>query len=1415
MERKLSDCSQEDNHNMSSISKFAVAVFFLFIIPLAAATQVRVPSPNFEVLSTKNGLTQDFVNHIVIEDSGFVWVATEGGLVRWDGYRAQPLNGPDNTFTNASINRLSLEADKGLWISTFASGVYRYDFESNQVENKVRRPYRNQPDWIQPANNFHWHSKTQLVISLYEEVILYDIQTNSVSVIFSLHDEALDNAESIRFAITINDRLFVATTKGLYSKSVDASPQDFQRLDYLNGLPGNVKRDDAKFLMADTQGRFWVGAVDGLYMAPVSELDVYLEGKGNNPFTPIVIGRNIWTVAEAGENTFWLGTNKGLFSLAYRNGQWETVYELTPDYGDTVLPRKRVKTIARDNDSNIWLGTEYGGALYYMPSSANVTTIQNRRSDNVLTLSNTIVWTLYQDDDNALWIGTDNGLNRYDLETGETKAFLVSEDEDDSNGDSVIEKIMPWKEGTLLLQTYNGISVFDKTTGTLSKPNPAGGAAQIFSQWNYGSALDEKGRVYFGSDKFYRFDHTTNRVESLALDPDVFDSDFFSAFLGTSAYYVNRMFVAMLNGLWLVNTDTLEYELVYQLPPEQRNTTISVSSWALDHQGLLWLAFPRFGLLALDADTFEVKQRVNADNTLPSEIVYSLMMDDDDGLWFSSHSGLHRYSTTDASITNYRYGQEIAVSEFNEGAVTRLDDGRLAYGSTNGVVLFDPAKLFDKKHQRDTMRKMVITGFRLDSRDDLSLPKMDLSGETVNLEHDDYGISILFSPMLMSDKTGENYQYSLYRGPDLVSEGVTRDPKIIFATLLPGEYVFTVGPTANSFDDTFLPASITIFVPYAPWRSPLAYTVYVIFSLAIVLAYFYARHQHLNRLQRAQQQVRLFGDAFRQTRDWVVIFDADQQPVAINRAFAVAFGIDETGNIERSFKQLFLRYPKLARQMSGRLAALQPGQFWKDEDVVEGADGKAYDVQIEITAISDPDNTALTDHYLLVISDISEQKNAERKLLKIANYDSLTGLVNRSLLLDRLEHAVESARESKSKVAVLFVDLDRFKGINDSLGHDYGDKLLRVVANRMRNLVSGADTVARLGGDEFVIVIEDVQRVDDLSHFVGELIESVETPISLGKEILRVSCSVGVSFYPDDAVEPAELLKHADVAMYSAKKDTLSAFTYFTSEMNQRARDRLHVENLVKRAFTEDCFYNHYQPIVNTLTGKTEGVELLMRCQLPEQPLYPDMFIPVLEELRYIIETTRQAMRRAVADLADWYARGFEGYISVNLSALHFKTEFDIAGVKALLDEYALPASSLRFEITEGVLMDNTGNALTEIQRFVDEGFVLALDDFGTGYSSLSYLKRYPLKVLKIDKSFVDDIQPGNANDALVSTTITLAQRLSMISIAEGVETLEQAQYLAELGCHYQQGYYFSRPVPGSDVPELLARKWSIKNTTP
>ncbi|MCU7555832.1 EAL domain-containing protein [Alteromonas sp. ASW11-19] len=1361
------------------------------------------------MLSTRNGLPQDVVNHVVTDSAGFLWVATQGGVARWDGYRAVALTGPDNMLTNTSVSRLSLENEEALWISTYSSGIYRYEFATGEYSQMVNIPYRQRPDWAQYANSFKWLNNDTVLIGMAEEVIRFHTDTATYEVLYSLSDASLERAESIRRVDTIAGTLLIATTHNLYSKPLSESGK-VTPVDYLNGVEPDVNTRNVKLLMQDNQQRFWVGTVGGLFMAPVAALTDYLAGQGENPFTQILSEHNTWDMVQNNADSFWLGTSDGLFQLSRQEGGWQAEHILEPSNGFTELSKKHIKTLTKDDNGNLWLGSEYGGALYFQPQGVSLETLQNRRYQASPLLSNNTVWALHQSDSDTLWIGTDNGLNRYQFSTGESEQFLVSTDTIATDYESIIEKIFPWDERHLLLQTFDGLRLFSIEDGTVSLPPVAeGGDQTMFQSWNFGSNTDTQGRIYFIADAFYRYSPQTLDVEKLALDPAVFDVDFFSGFLGTSPHYENQIMVAMLDGVWLIDTRTLEHTLVYAFPESQRNNEVSVSAFAVDGDNTLWLAFPRFGLLGLDATTFEQKVALNSDNKLPSDIVYSLQPDALGGLWFSSHSGLHRYAPATDKLKNFRYGRQLFISEFNEGAVTTLSDGRLAFGSTNGVVMFNPESLLSATSGADSASRMTITAATLNSRD-WALPLRALNGDKLDLHHDDYGITVYFSPMVMGNKSDARYTYKLLRDNSIVSEGTTRDARLNFASLEPGFYTLTVAPTSNSFDATFIPADISIAVPYPPLRSPLAYATYALIALGLLLAYLFTRQQQLNRLARAQQQVRLFGDAFRQTRDWVIIFDADKTPVAANPAFAQAFGIAEHGNLKREMNQLYRRYPKLSRVLLGHLAGLSPGQFWKDEDSIDAADGRNHDVLIEITAVRDEENAERTDHYLLVISDISDQKRAERKLIKIANYDSLTGLVNRSLLLDRLEHAVANAKAHDTKVAVLFVDLDRFKGINDSLGHDYGDKLLKVVANRMRNLAAEADTVARLGGDEFVLVIEEVKNLDILSHFVQELIESVETPISLGKEVLRVSCSVGVSFYPDDAAEPAELLKQADVAMYSAKKDTLNGFTYFTTEMNERARHRLHLENRVKKAFTEDCFYNQYQPIINARSGAVEGVELLLRCKMADEPLYPDAFIPILEQLRYIIEVTRQAMRRAVSDLAQWYQQGFNGYVSVNLSALHFKTEFDIDGIRALLEEFSLPVSSLRFEITEGVLMDNTGGALRQIQRLVEAGFVLALDDFGTGYSSLSYLKRYPLSVLKIDKSFVDGIQPGNEDDALVATTINLARSLSMTCVAEGIETQAQARQLLMMGCDRQQGYHFSRPVDAEAIPALIDQSWCV-----
>jgi len=447
-----------------------------------------------------------------------------------------------------------------------------------------------------------------------------------------------------------------------------------------------------------------------------------------------------------------------------------------------------------------------------------------------------------------------------------------------------------------------------------------------------------------------------------------------------------------------------------------------------------------------------------------------------------------------------------------------------------------------------------------------------------------------------------------------------------------------------------------------------------------------------------------------------------------------------------------------------------------------------------------------------VISDITEQKRAERKLQRIASYDGLTGLVNRSLLADRLDHAMANARVHGSKMAVLFIDLDRFKGVNDTLGHEIGDKLLRVIATRMRNLATPSDTVARLGGDEFVIVIEDLSDDNFVASFSRELIETIEMPVSIDNEVLMLSCSIGATLYPGDGETASELLRNADVAMYAAKKSQLDAFQFFTRSLNETANQRLRLENAVKKAYQSNGFYNVYQPIVDAATGKINGLEMLLRGQVNDEQLMPGDFIPLLEDLRLIVEVTHAALIRAMEDLKYWYSQGYEGYVSINLSPSHFVSGYQFESVNKLLEEHGLPVSAIRFEVTESILIEDEKRTHETIQALNKKGFELMLDDFGTGYSSLSYLRTFTLQGLKIDKSFTDDLGVNSRSEALISATVKMARSLGMQVIAEGVETEEQAALLQVFGCQDLQGYFFSKPVLPEQVPSLLQSQFRVSD---
>jgi diguanylate cyclase (GGDEF)-like protein/PAS domain S-box-containing protein len=448
-------------------------------------------------------------------------------------------------------------------------------------------------------------------------------------------------------------------------------------------------------------------------------------------------------------------------------------------------------------------------------------------------------------------------------------------------------------------------------------------------------------------------------------------------------------------------------------------------------------------------------------------------------------------------------------------------------------------------------------------------------------------------------------------------------------------------------------------------------------------------------------------------------------------------------------------------------------------------------------------------YYSTVVEDISRRKQVEGELLHLANHDALTGLPNRSLLLDRLSQSIAFADRLDSEVAVMLIDLDRFKNINDSLGHDVGDKIILEISERLLSKVRHGDTVARWGGDEFVVVLGDMAREEAVANFAQKLLEALSQPMTIEGHELYPAGSIGISLYPKDGNDANALLKNADTAMYRAKDAGRNNFQFYANEMNARALDRLKIDSGLRRALLRDEFVLHYQPQMDIKTGAIVGMEALLRWQPPDQPMvFPNDFIPIAEETGLIVQVGEWVLRTACAQLKAWQNNGTvrNAKMAVNLSARQFKQHNIVKMVSRILQETGCAAASLELEITESVVMDDPEAAVATLQHLSNMGVSLAIDDFGTGYSSLSYLKRFPIDALKIDRSFVRDITTDSDDAAIAKAVIALAHSMKLKVIAEGVETIEQLDFLREQQCDQMQGYYLSRPVSAMQLDQLLIK---------
>ncbi|HSI58373.1 MAG TPA: EAL domain-containing protein [Ideonella sp.] len=557
----------------------------------------------------------------------------------------------------------------------------------------------------------------------------------------------------------------------------------------------------------------------------------------------------------------------------------------------------------------------------------------------------------------------------------------------------------------------------------------------------------------------------------------------------------------------------------------------------------------------------------------------------------------------------------------------------------------------------------------------------------------------------------------------------------------------------------------------------------------------------INHLKLMEQRLELWAKVFEASFEGIMIVDAGLRVISVNRALSRSTGQDVQDLIGEPPELLLAgpALPTLWQQVRSRGA-------WQGELGIRRRDGSEYPAWLVVSAVREAQGE-LT-HFICTSIDITDRKKSEARIEYLAHYDVLTGLPNRALCLERLRMALQQAGRAGHKVAVLFLDLDRFKNINDSLGHHMGDGLLRSVARRLGEAVRGGDTVSRLGGDEFIVVLNGVEGRGEAALIAEQrLVRRVREPHQVEGTELHVSCSIGIALFPDDAQDVDDLVRHADVAMYQAKAQGRDGSRLFSAEMTQRAELRQRMESALRRAIEQRELSLQYQPRIDAASGELAGVEGLLRWHSAELgAVSPAQFIPVAEESGLIVGIGAWVIEEACAQVARWRDGGLgEVAMSINLSALQLRDERLLVALQASMQRHQVGPGVLELEITESTLMESVQANLGKLQAMRGLGVGLSIDDFGTGYSSLNYLNRFPLDKLKIDRSFVSDMLADPSAQAIVKAIIGLGHALGLRVVAEGVEQAAELALLHGAGCDEFQGYHFARPMPAEALPGWLA----------
>jgi len=1493
-------------------------LIIIFVLTLALFSQSLHASKKYNLknLGVSQGLSQGTVNTIMQDSSGFMWFATENGVNIYDGYHFRSLKAPEQLdINNYAVYDLRQDENGIVWFTLFGKGLYTYNQKTDEYKFVMEHDPENK-DYLVVASLNHKSGISDWVITS-KTIGLYHHKTQSFEQIVNLK-EHLTGYNSIHKVYEYKGLLFIATRVGVFVYDLATKKLEKFTLNKQTVIENQTFSEHEASKIYDfafSGNRIFIGTNDGVFEGDFRQFQANIANAKVKMAVPSV---GIWQLY-LDNDTLIMGANDGLYQYNLISGFHHLLFR----YSDTFnyVGDNAVVSFLKDKNGLYWMGSPATGVFYWNPKSQLIDNYQYSSTDNN-SLSNGSVFSIEEDfhSPGLLWVGTNNGLNLVDTISHSIQRFGVT---DQSKTEFTEGNILEVEQGenVLWLSTHQGIRLFDKEKREMIPIELPDEILKWLSQENVIMFLEDDLLWFSGEKGSAVINLQQQTIEYLGMiDEQVGINNIWNILSSPTGQKGDVLFITNDN-VWVYQKQTKTVKKLLQFEERSEFEFFTIDSLVIDKNGILWLAYSGIGLVGLDSKTLEQIYFYNDKNSVIDANVYGLNEDKEGNLWFSTHHGIYRLDINSHHIRKFDIEDGLVANEYNAGASAKLKNGKLAYGSMQGVTVFNPLVL----HQATAGKSVNLHFANVEvlSRK-LELPMFLPNNYKVNLSYDDVGIRVDFSTFSFNDTDLINFQYEL-KGPTYIKSPLMAHNFVIFPSLNSGDYVLTVQAKSPYTGELSDPISLRFQVSYAPWRSPLALFIYSFIAIATIVVWLrsrYIRQQELlaaheevkfreNRLQLAltgsnsevwdwfaeenriyakrisheleydsqdnallmdrhldlihpedrdlfmskwqvflmhsnkddsfecsyrlkhkdghwlwykdlgkvvatnfdglpsrvtgsytnitqnkvdEERAQHYGEAFRQTKDWVLIVDDKLTKITANQSLRNAFHWDKE-EFEFDFSILGLRNERL-RHYARLLPTIKDIGHWTGEELVKTPSGDEYHVILNISCSS--------NGYIFVLTDISAQKSAEQELRLLANYDHLTGLPNRSLLLERIKHGIEQANRQHTALAAFFIDLDRFKHVNDSLGHDYGDMLLKEITSRLTGTLRQDDTVARIGGDEFVVLLEDFKSNNHLSHIAQKIIDVVEKPVHLHNNTVSVGASIGISLYPDDSTDQDELLRNADVAMYHAKQQGRNNFQFFTEHMNKEAKLRLNQESNLKLAVQNDEFFNLYQPLIDAHTGKAVGAEMLMRWQSNEGLIAPSNFIPLAEELGLIVQMTDMALEKGLSDLKIWRVTREDFYLSINVSAPHFSDGNFVSFIKDKLDKFNLPAKALKLEVTESAFIKEPDKAIKTMNELANLGCMLALDDFGTGFSSLSYLKKLPLDIIKIDRSFINGIGVESADEAIVDATLVLAQSLDMACIAEGVETQEQLQYLVDRKCHFIQGFLYFPPLSSTDMTNKL-----------